>query len=127
MGRHGVVEQSIGFTEVGTGQAKAGKIVAVGSIEAWTGQGHQLPEGDDLSFIAFHEIDEATLAVLQPRVIYSPVLAREFDCIDMALRLQEHGFTGIYRAIGDGLPRPDLIEREVRQLCPRLQFEIVVC
>lgn len=102
-----------------------GKVLAVGDIYEWKERGNPLPPKGDISFLAFHDVNEFALAVIQPSIIYSPVLARNFDCIELAMLLQNIGYTGIYRAVIQDLPKPELIEREVRQMCAGLRFEIV--
>ena len=101
------------------------KILAIGDPDEWCEQGNPLPIGGQISFMAFEDLSEATLGHLQPSVIYSPVLARSFDCIEMAMLLESIGFAGIYRAFATDLPKPQVIEREVRQFCKRFTFEIV--
>ena len=109
----------------GSDQGSVTRIVAVGDLQEWEEKGHPLPDGGGISFLSFHDINEATLGELSPSIVYSPVLARDFDCIELAVLLHNIGFSGTYRAIGEGLPKPQLIEREVLQICPRLEFEIV--
>lgn len=125
MGRHGVASQIDNQLAARTEQASLGRILALGDIEEWKNQKNPLPMSSDISFIAFHELDEGTLAIYRPAIIYSPVLARHFDCIEVAMLLQNLGFSGTYRAVGQGLPRPELIEREVRQISKRLKFELL--
>lgn len=102
-----------------------GKIIAIGELDEWTEDGNALPSTPDIAFLAFDDVDEAGLMLHAPDMVYSPVLARDFDCIELATLLHNVGFTGTYRAVGNGLPKPELIEREVRQMCPRIKFEIV--
>jgi hypothetical protein len=75
--------------------------------------------------VEFHEVTDDLLAQLVPRLILSPLLARTFDCVDLAQRLGSLGYTGPYRAIDSGLPDPALIVREVRSLVPGLDFGVV--
>ncbi|MGR3511680.1 MAG: hypothetical protein ACU0GG_02865 [Paracoccaceae bacterium] len=98
--------------------------LAVGEPQEWQQQGHPLPTSG-LAFVALHEVTQATLDDLQPSVVFSPLLAKNFDCIDLAVLLNGLGYSGEYRAVAVGIPKPDLIEREVRQLCPQLKFSIV--
>ena len=106
-------------------QFPKGKILAIGGVAEWENQGHALPGGGEISFLAFHDVTLGALEFHKPAAIYSPVLARHFDCIELAVLLDELNFKGTYRAVGTGLPRPELIEREVRQLLKTLKFEIV--
>ncbi|NNE88271.1 MAG: hypothetical protein HKN27_09370 [Silicimonas sp.] len=102
---------------------KVVSVLAVGDPEEWRRQGHDLPK-DNVVFMSFDEITEATIENFSPSVIYSPVLAHAFDCIELALLLRHLGFKGEYRAMAQDLPKPDLIEREVSQMCPQLNFKI---
>lgn len=76
--------------------------------------------------MSFHEITDTLLNDLNPSMIISPVLARHFDCIELALLLHNLGFVGAYRAMAKDMPKPELIEREVRQMCPRLNFKLLL-
>ncbi len=101
------------------------KVLAVGDPSEWTDAEKNFPDARDMHFLGFDNINEAALALYQPHSIYSPVFARNFDCIELAILLQHLTFDGVYRAFGNNLPNPKLIEREVRMACPRLNFEIV--
>lgn len=98
-------------------------ILAVGEPGEWRKQGNALPNGA-ISFAAFTDVTSEMLEHLRPTTICSPVLANSFDCIELATLLQNLGFTGSYRAYAKSLPKPELIEREVRQICRRLDFRI---
>lgn len=100
------------------------RALGVGDPQEWQQQGHSLPTGG-LAFVAFHEVTQDMLDHWQPSLIFSPLLARHFDCVDLAVLLHGLGYSGEYRAVAIGLPRPGLIEQEVRQLCPQLNFRIV--
>ena len=100
------------------------RALAVGDPQEWRQQGHSLPNGG-LAFVAFHEVSQELLDHLQPGIVFSPLLAKNFDCIDLAVLLHGIGYSGEYRAVSIGVPKPELIEREVLQLCPQLKFSIV--
>ncbi len=99
------------------------KFIAVGNCEEWHRKGHALISPDILC-LSFEEVSDESLGFYQPSIIYSPVLAQDFDCIDLALRLHGLGFSGEYQAVARNLPNPRLIENEVRQLCPQLDFRV---
>lgn len=107
------------------GQSGHVSVLAVGDPEEWRRQGHELPK-EKLAFVAFEDISEETLEHFSPSVIFSPVLASRFDCIELTLLLRNLGFTGAYRAVAQNMPKPALIEREVSQLYPKLDFKIEV-
>ena len=130
MGRErGMIELSTGISaiEARTGNSTYVKVLAIGHLDEWCGNGKPLPAGDQVSFLSFEELNAESLAQYLPSVIYSPVLAHGFDCIEVALLLRDLGFVGAYRACAIGLPKPEVIEREVRQLCRTFTFEIVEC
>lgn len=100
-------------------------VLAVGDTRKWDQAGNLLPTGTQIAFAAIEDITEDFLTIIEPETIISPVLARSFDCADLAEQLHALRFRGRYRAISDDLPNPDLIRREICQLCPGLDFEIV--
>ena len=79
-----------------------------------------------MAFASFEDISEELIARLCPTVVLSPVLARNFDCIDLAQKLFSLRFAGRYRAVSDELPDPEMVEREMRHLCPGLDFGILI-
>lgn len=103
----------------------AARILAVGHTGAWTARGRRIATDGHVYFADFHDVSDDLLAHLCPRLILSPLLARNFDCVDLAQRLGQLGYRGRYRAIDIGLPDPALIVREVRSLVPGLDFEII--
>lgn len=103
----------------------ATRILAVGAAEEWTRGNSHLPRPGNISFVAFSDVTALLLEQLRPETVVSPALARAFDCIDLALRLSALEFRGSYRATAFGLPKPQVIEAEIRQLCPGLDFEII--
>lgn len=100
------------------------KALAVGDTEEWLREGNVVPR-EGMTFVAFNDIGEETLSALRPAIVYSPLLANTFDCIELALLLSKLGYQGGYRAVSQSVPKPEVIEREVRQLCPRLDFRII--
>lgn len=119
--------QSTAMTEVTATDGQHSSLVravGVGDPQEWRQQGHALPT-EGLAFVAFHDVTQEMLDHWQPSVVFSPLLAKNFDCIDLAVLLHSLGYSGEYRAIAIGVPKPGVIEREVRQLCPHLKFRIV--
>lgn len=108
-----------------TGYREAPRILAVGSSEEWQRNIGQPLRAGNIAFVSFSEVTGALLEQLRPDAILSPVLARDFDCIDLALLLNSLDFQGAYKATAFGLPKPKVVEAEIAQLCPRLDFEII--
>lgn len=99
-----------------------GRIVAVGDLAAWRDAGHDRFLTPGVLFAAFHDITADFLAEAAPLLVVSPLVARQFDCVDLAEVLHRLGYTGCYRAIDMGLPRPEMIVAEIRALAPGLDF-----
>lgn len=123
-GKFGVLDDPLVATAL-EGRHEKISILAVGAPEEWKRQGKALPSHGKLAFVAFHEVTGYLLDKLNPAAVVSPVLAKGFDCIDLAQVLHSLDFKGPYRAAAPDLPKPKLIESEIAQLCPRLDFQIV--
>jgi hypothetical protein len=106
-------------------QRKALTLLAVGSPEEWERRGNPYPSSGQVTFVSFQDVTATLLEQLQPKTIVSPVLARGFDCIDLAQLLHALNYTGAYRAMAEHLPNPRMIETEIAHLCPRLDFEVL--
>ena len=101
------------------------EILVVGEVSKWQALGRVLPKSPGICFAEFHELDRDFLEIHSPDTILSPVLCVSFDCLDLAMRLDELGFRGRYRAMSGQLPGPWLIRREIADICPELDFDIV--
>lgn len=100
-------------------------ILAVGDVQRWKLAGHTGRPSAVLAFVAFHEVDAELLQTIRPSIVLSPLLSRQFDCIDLAQTLDTLGYRGKYRVIDENLPDPGVIAREVRALVPGLDFAII--
>lgn len=100
-------------------------IMAVGEPLEWAKQGNDLPDYDDMVVVSFEEVTEGYLDYYKPSLIVSPALSPAFDCIELAMLLHNIGYKGAYRAVVRDLPNPGLIEREVKSICPMLDFGIL--
>lgn len=101
-------------------------VMVVGSCHEWKTEGPRLPADRHVAYVDIAEVTAEALAEVAPDMIVSPVLALNFDCIDLAIRLHELGYTGRYSALTSELPDPRLIESEIAAICPQLDFEVVV-
>lgn len=108
-------------TTVAADAALALRLVAVGDLPD-----DIATHSPDLAFLAFHDVSAASLAVLAPDVVLSPLVADGFDCFDLAHALAEAGFRGRYRAAAVYIPDPGLVRREIRASFPDLDFDIIV-
>lgn len=101
-------------------------ILAVGDPDEWQRQGNHIPTDGGVAFASIEEVTPELLDRLSPTYVVSPALSHRFDCIDLAQLLHRHGYRGRYRAMSKELPRPELVEREIAQICPDLDFAILV-
>jgi hypothetical protein len=101
-------------------------VLVVGSCASWrTRQGR--PE----SLPGFLFCDYGDLALVMGGrpvvdIVLSPLMARGFDALDVAIQLAGMGFVGRYRAVVDDLPDRSLVCREVRHAAPQLDFDVVL-
>ncbi|MBB4022168.1 MULTISPECIES: hypothetical protein [Actibacterium] len=59
--------------------------------------------------------------------IVSPLVAEHFDAMDLALQLHLADYRGTYLVVAPRVPRPEIIRRELRQICPGLDVEVITC
>jgi hypothetical protein len=127
----GVKRQDLDLApEAGAGPASENRyqttILAVGDLQEWRRSGRDLPADGKIAFTDFRSVTEELFQLIAPQLVLSPLLARGFDCIDLAEVLHAMGFKGRYRAIADILPNPEIIRREIGDLCPGLDFDVIV-
>ncbi len=110
-----------------TGAAEASEVVvlAVGEYTNWGRVGPSLPWDGKISFAGFGEIDAALISQLDPDVVVSPLVCRNFDCIELAQILDQTGFRGLFRVFTEGLPNPAIVLAEAQALCPNIEIEFV--
>jgi hypothetical protein len=76
------------------------------------------------AFTDYADVGAELIHALRPQVVISSMLARNFDCVDLAERLVAIGFEGTYRLIGHGIPEPELVVRELQSLFPGLKVDL---
>lgn len=76
--------------------------------------------------VSFKEVTSALLERLRPKIVFSPLVHRDFDTAELAERLQDCGFTGLYCAIAEQLSFPALVRADVQRLAPNVRFELIV-
>jgi len=84
----------------------------------------QMIEG--FHFAAIGDLGPALLYAINPDLILSPLMAGHHDVVDIARRLAELGFQGLYRALAVAVPRPEIILAEVRSVAPSLDFDLFI-
>jgi hypothetical protein len=112
--------------DIATSQTTCATVVlAVGDTTIWGAGGRRMPSDGRIVFADFHEVSRELLDELVPHLVVSPILARHFDCVDLAQLLARLRFAGRYRAFGPPLPNPQIITREIKSLVPGLDFDVL--
>ncbi|MEM9437118.1 MAG: hypothetical protein AAGA15_08760 [Pseudomonadota bacterium] len=104
------------FDPADASKPSSGAVISLGDCELDCGELH----------VSFPEVTITLLQCLRPRVVYSPLVHRDFDTAELAVRLQECGFTGLYCAIAEQVHFPALVRADVQRLAPNVHFELIV-
>lgn len=100
-------------------------ILAVGDTTEWLRRRQPVPPGGRIILASFNDLSQELLARMRPKLVLSPLLARDFDCIDLAQMLFALGFGGQYRVITGDIPNPMIVTAEIRSQCPGLDFDVL--
>lgn len=107
------------------GQDRA-TIIAIGETPVWREAVGKTPAQDGVTYVQLNDINAAMISILVPGLVLSPVVAKNFDCLEVAAVLHSAGFSGAYRAVTQRLPNPGIVRREVHALYPELDFDIML-
>jgi hypothetical protein len=83
------------------------------------------PQIEGFVFVDFDSLPDCLAASPRPSAILSVLIGKGFDAVDIAGELHRSGYKGQYRALASNIPAPHLIKREVAQVAPGLDFEII--
>lgn len=100
--------------------------LVVGDLARWEAEGRMKAQLDDFQFVEIKSLTAEVVRNAAPEIILSPLVADDFDAVDVAAKLIELQFTGKYRAISDTLPDADLIRKEIRSFAPQLDFDLLL-
>ncbi len=100
-------------------------ILIVGDVQKWTELGRQLPKMANLVYCEYVDVTVAFIEDLAPDFIFSPLVSRNFDLIDLAVLLEKIGYKGAVRALIPALPNPQYILSEIMALCPNLDVDLI--
>ena len=85
-----------------------------------------MPVLDGFQFITISDLSADLVRKADPEIILSPLVADDFDVVDVAEKLVLLGFQGRYRAIAPSLPDARLVLEEVRSFAPQLDFDLLL-
>jgi hypothetical protein len=80
---------------------------------------------DGVQHCRFDGLTAAGLHALGPTTVILPLFSAEHDAMTMVETLQEFGFSGRILVIAPHLPRPQLVERELRAAGPGARLMLV--
>ncbi len=100
-------------------------ILAVGDTMQGDPKALKFPEFEKICYVGFLDVTSETLDRINPALILSPLLCNSFDCLELALRLQQLEYGGKYRVVAPKLTNPNMVKTEIRNQTPGLDFEII--
>jgi len=99
--------------------------LVIGDQTTWKAEFSALPEIDGFRFIDIADLTGKVFEDFPATIVLSTLFAGNLDAIEIARKLSDLTFRGRYRVVADGLPKPDLIIREVAAVAPDIDFEIL--
>lgn len=101
------------------------RTLVIGEIVKWTGAGQTMPDVEAMRFVDLADVTEQLLSNFAPDLVLSPLVQDGYDAIEVAMQLQDLAYTGLFRAVVQGLPNPRLVAAEVAAIAPEVDFEII--
>lgn len=109
----------------GTEHVNREPTLVLGDLQYWMARGRALPDLKGFRFADVDSLGEDLLQVARPSIILSPLRVRDKDAFDIARHLVGLGYTGTYRVLAQGLPKPELVRQDIRTVAPGLDFAII--
>lgn len=100
-------------------------ILAVGDTMQEDPKALKFPKFEKIFYVGFFDVTSEILDRINPTLILSPLLGNSFDCLELALQLQQLEYRGKYRVVAPKLTNPSMVTREVRNQTPGLDFDIL--
>jgi len=124
MSKHAINAEFSSLNDLVPTQPK--KTLVIGDMDRWRAQGRALPDLDGLQFTDLQSLNDNMLAEYAPQIVFSPLMSNKFDAIDVARHLADLAFAGNYRAVTETVPNAEMIRAEVRQIAPKIDFDLVI-
>jgi hypothetical protein len=81
------------------------------------------PEG--AAQISFEALDADCLHDINPELLIFPLFAAGWDAALVLIRLKSLGYHGTCLVLAPNLPRPKMVEQELRAICPNMQIKVI--
>ena len=76
-------------------------------------------------YIRFADLDAAFMTQNQPGLMIIPLFAAGYDAITVTERLQDLGYAGRIAVMAPNLPKPKLVEAELRAIGPGERLSLI--
>ena len=104
--------------------AMTGELAVAFDCEHFLGPSGPLPM-IGVAHFSFADLTPDLLAATSPSMILLPLFAASYDAVAAVERLQELGYTGKLTILAPELPKPRLVERELRNLGPGTRLTLI--
>ena len=101
------------------------RTLIVGDLPRWEAEGRDVSSFGAFHFVALGELTAELLRECDPAIILSPLVADEFDALDVAKTLADLEFKGRYRALSPTSADGEVIRSEVAAIAPTLDFDVL--
>ena len=83
------------------------------------------PDGQAVVLTHMRLLSAQMLNTVRPDAIIGPLIASNWDIVDLGITLESLGYSGDLFALTQPLPRAELVVREVGAVCPRLTVHLL--
>ena len=83
------------------------------------------PNRQSVVLTRMRHLTPAMLSSTNPDAIIAPLMAADWDIVDLGLMLEAMGYRGDLFALSRPLPHAELILRELTAICPRLSVHLL--
>lgn len=100
-------------------------LLVLGSHEFYQYIRNQLHPVAPVTHLSMASLDPHVLDTLAPDFIIAPLFNGHMDCMEISETLHGFGYQGCFLFVSENLPNPAMIETEIRQHIPQLDFHIL--
>lgn len=99
--------------------------IVIGDMVRWQEMDKSVPIIDGFTFLDVEDFMQNRAEVHKAGIILSPLTMRHHDAVDIAFCLQHTGYQGMYRVVVTDFDYPHLIIKEVNDMAPDIDFDIL--
>ena len=79
----------------------------------------------EVTHMRFAQLTVEILSAIRPGMIILPLFSVDYDAACAVEILEAMGFTGVVTVLAPELPKPRVVERELRSLCPGMRLTLI--